>query len=174
MSKIIFFIFMSLVAALAAQAPGAALAQLPLYADPGGVPHYFGPYANWAFSPLPKGPVATVTLVDGGTGYSATTTAQIADAYGTGSGAGAVALTINPTTGTITAISGGLGGTNYSAPVVIIQDPADTGTGAVADAVVIGGTLTGGMQKFIDPLPGLYDPRAGGTAPAKSISPWCS
>ena len=45
------------VAALAAQAP-----------DPGGVPHYFGPYGNWAFSPLPKGGVGSVTVVDGGTG----------------------------------------------------------------------------------------------------------
>ncbi len=44
----------------------------PRLPDPGGVPHYFGPYGNWAFSPLPKGPVATVTVVDGGTGYSAT------------------------------------------------------------------------------------------------------
>ncbi len=49
--------------------------------DPGGVPHYFGPYGNWAFSPLPKGPVASVTLVDGGTGYSTAPTVTIDDAY---------------------------------------------------------------------------------------------
>ena len=47
---------------------------------PGGIPHYFGPYGNWAFSPLPKGPVATVTLVDGGTGYTAPVV-TIGDAY---------------------------------------------------------------------------------------------
>ena len=41
--------------------------------DPGGIPHYFGPYGNWAYSPLPRGPVAAVTLVDGGTGYTAPT-----------------------------------------------------------------------------------------------------
>ena len=56
---------------------GVAATQAP---DPGGVPHYFGPYGNWAFSPLPRGPVATVTVVDGGTGYSAPTVA-IDDAY---------------------------------------------------------------------------------------------
>ena len=33
---------------------GRAAVQAP---DPGGVPHYFGPYGNWAFSPLPKGAV---------------------------------------------------------------------------------------------------------------------
>ncbi|RPJ40348.1 MAG: hypothetical protein EHM27_08250, partial [Deltaproteobacteria bacterium] len=177
MSKIKFLFFTILVAALLAQAPVAALAQLPPYADPGGVPHYFGPYANWAFSPLPKGPVATVTLVDGGTGYNAPLV-TISDAYGTGSGAGAASATVDLITGAITAITGGLGGAGYSAPVVIIEDnPAlcggaapqpECGTGAIADAV-IGGTLTGGMLKFIDPLPGLYDPRSGGTAPAKSI-----
>ena len=49
-------------------------------ADPGGVPHYFGPYGNWAFSPLPKGPVGTVSVVDGGTGYTAPVV-TIDDAY---------------------------------------------------------------------------------------------
>ena len=83
MSKIKFLIFMSLVAALAALAPVAAFAPappLPGIEGPGGVPHYFGPYGNWAFSPLPRGPVAAVTVVDGGTGYTAPTV-TIADAY---------------------------------------------------------------------------------------------
>ena len=162
MREIKFLIFMILVAALAAHAPGAALAAappLPGIEGPGGVPHYFGPYGNWAFSKLPRGPVASATLVDGGSGYSARTRARIIDAYGTGSGAAAITLTIDPTTGTITALSGGLGGTGYSAPVVVIRDPAGTGTGAVADAVIgaatLGGPLTGGMLKFIDKLPGL-------------------
>ena len=48
--------------------------------DPGGVPHYFGPYGNWAFSPLPKGPVGTVSVVDGGTGYTAPVV-TVTDAY---------------------------------------------------------------------------------------------
>ena len=48
---------------------------------PGGVPHYFGPYGNWAFSPLPAGPVASVTVMAGGAGYSATPTVTIDDAY---------------------------------------------------------------------------------------------
>ncbi len=56
---------------------GALAVQAP---DPGGVPHYFGPYGNWAFSPLPKGPVGTVTVVDGGTGYTAATV-TVDDAY---------------------------------------------------------------------------------------------
>ena len=42
-------------------------------ADPGGVPHYFGPYANWANSPMPRGPVGIVTVDAGGAGYIAPT-----------------------------------------------------------------------------------------------------
>ncbi len=167
---------MSLVAILVAHAPVAALAQLPPYADPGGVPHYFGPFGNWAFSPLPKGPVATVTLVDGGTGYN-NPLVSISDAYGTGSGAGGITATVDAFGAVVLNTAGLVGGTDYSAPVVIIEDDPtlcgavgqpECGTGAIADAV-IGGTLTGGMLKFIDPLPGLYDPRSGVSAPAKSI-----
>ncbi len=32
-----------------------AAAPLPGTEGPGGVPHYFGPYGNWAYSPLPEG-----------------------------------------------------------------------------------------------------------------------
>jgi hypothetical protein len=49
----------------------AANGAVPLPADqggPGGTAHYFGPYGNWAFSPLPKGPIAVVSVVDGGGG----------------------------------------------------------------------------------------------------------
>ena len=142
------------IAALAVQAP-----------DPGGVPHYFGPYGNWAFSPLPKGPVATVTLVDGGTGYTAPVV-TIDDAYlppcpaPAGSPTPAcytpatVQFTFTPG-GPITSLNlTGSGGANYVAPVVTITDPDPAATGATADAV-IGGTLNGGIEKFLDPLPGI-------------------
>jgi FtsP/CotA-like multicopper oxidase with cupredoxin domain len=144
----------------------AATAPLPGIEGPGGVPHYFGPYGNWAYSPLPKGPVTAVTLVDPGTGYN-NPLVTIADVYGTGSGAGLATASVDPTTGAITAITGGLGGADYSAPIVIIEDdPAfcggalpPCGTGATATASIattpIGGTLTGGMLKFIDKLPGM-------------------
>ena len=26
--------------------------------DPGGIPHYFGPYPNWANSPMPMGSIS--------------------------------------------------------------------------------------------------------------------
>jgi hypothetical protein len=116
----------------------AAVAPLPGIEGPGGVPHYFGPYGNWAFSPLPKGPVAAVTVVEGGSGYSAPVV-TITDAYGTSTVAASATATVDPTTGAITGFTGLVGGANYSAPVVTITDP--TGEGAFADAV-IGGTLT--------------------------------
>ncbi|TAK33725.1 MAG: hypothetical protein EPO21_12010 [Chloroflexota bacterium] len=118
--------------------------------DPGGIPHYFGPYPNYANSPMPKGAVANLTLDDGGSGYSAPLV-SIVDVYGTGSGASASA-TVDPATGAINSIALANGGSDYTAPVVIISDP--TGEDAAATAT-IGGPLTGGIRKFVDSLPGL-------------------
>ena len=145
------------VAALAAQAP-----------DPGGIPHYFGPYGNWAYSPLPKGPVAVVTLVDGGTGYN-NPLVTIDDVYGTGSGAGGITATVGANGAVVLDLTAFVGGANYSAPVVIIEDdptlcgptattqPAPAcGTGATASATIGPlAALTGGIQKFVDRLPQL-------------------
>jgi FtsP/CotA-like multicopper oxidase with cupredoxin domain len=117
--------------------------------DPGGVPHYFGPFGNWAYSPLPRGPISVITVTNGGSGYTAPVV-TIDDVYGTGTGASAAAATV--VGGVITAITGGLGGSGYSAPIVTITDP--TGTDAAADAT-IGGALTGGIRKFVDRVPGL-------------------
>jgi FtsP/CotA-like multicopper oxidase with cupredoxin domain len=139
--------------------PGGVLAP-----SPGGVPHYFGPYGNWAFSPLPTGPIATVSVVAGGTGYH-NPVVTVDDAYvPTGSFTLAtVTATADPLTGAITGLTLGGGGSGYMAPVVTITDdptkcgvapqPA-CGTGALGDAF-IGGTVTGGMLKFVDLLPGI-------------------
>ena len=116
--------------------------------DPGGIPHYFGPYPNYANSPLPKGAVRSITVIDGGTGYTAPVV-EITDAYGTGTGATANATVVG---GIVTAIKVKQGGSGYSAPVVTFTDA--TGTGAAATAS-IGGPFTGGIRKFVDKLPGL-------------------
>jgi FtsP/CotA-like multicopper oxidase with cupredoxin domain len=126
---------------------------------PGGIPHYFGPFGNWAYSPLPKGPITAVTLTSGGTGYI-NPLVSVGDVYGTGSGAAAASATLGAG-GAIASIAGGLGGLDYSAPIVtIVDNPAlcgglaqpACGTGATATAT-IGGVLTGGIRKFIDRLP---------------------
>lgn len=119
--------------------------------DPGGIPHYFGPYANYANSPMPKGGIATVTLVSGGSDYSVNTTVLISDVYATGSGANA---TVNITDGVVTGITLQNPGTGYTAPIITIIDADATGSEAVA-AATIGGPLTGGIRKFVDTLPGL-------------------
>ena len=138
----------------------AAGAPLPGIEGPGGVPHYFGPYGNWAFSPLPRGGIAEVTILDGGSGYN-NPIIVIDDAYGTGA-----SVTI-PTThvGGVVQAPELLSpvGANITAPVAtVVDDPAlcgglaqlACGTGALADAT-IGGPLTGGLRKFVDSLPGL-------------------
>ena len=117
--------------------------------DPGGVPHYFGPFPNWANSPMPKGRIASITVDSGGSGYSATPVVTVEDVYFTGSGATATATV---TGGVITGITVTSPGTGYSAPVVIISDT--TGDNAAATAI-LGGPFTGGIRKFVDTLPGL-------------------
>jgi len=128
--------------------PGAALLRVQV-PDPGGIPHYFGPYGNWAYSPLPSGPVAAVTPTSGGAGYTAPLV-TVDDAYVTTATPATVTAVV--TGGVITGFTVVDGGTGYVAPVVTITDP--TGAGATADAV-IGGILTGGLRKFVDGLPGV-------------------
>ena len=124
--------------------------------DPGGVPHYFGPYPNWAYTPLPKGPVTGITLDSGGSGYK-DPIVMIHDVYDTGMGAKATA-TADPVTGAITNITLTDGGMNYTAPFVMIMNATDPqGTGAMATATIgdVSGSLSGGVRKFVDQLPGL-------------------
>ena len=117
--------------------------------DPGGIPHYFGPYPNYANSPMPRGSITNLTLISGGAGYTAGTTVSISDVYGTGSGATATAQVVNGSISRLTLTSGGAG---YTAPRVLFLDVNGTGAGASA---TIGGTLAGGIRKFVDTLPGL-------------------
>ena len=117
-----------------------ALITQAVVADPGGVPHYFGPYANWANSPMPRGPVASITVDSGGAGYTAPNV-TIVDVYETGTGATANATVAG---GVITGITVTSGGAGYSAPRVVITDP--TGTGAAATANLDPAALTGGIQ----------------------------
>lgn len=123
--------------------------------DPGGIPHYFGPYPNYANSPLPTGSVASITLVNGGSGYTSPTVVVqdiYVDVYNASTGTGATA-TATVTDGVITAITlddGGNGYTMGSTPIVTIKDT--TGSGATATAT-IGGPTVGGIRKFVDSIP---------------------
>ena len=104
--------------------------------DPG-TPHYFGPYGNWAFSPLPKGGVATIAVTSPGTGY-VSPVVTISDVYGTGSGATATATGGNGVIYGFTILTPGSG---YGAPLVTITGD---GTGATADAITSApGAVTG-------------------------------
>jgi FtsP/CotA-like multicopper oxidase with cupredoxin domain len=85
---------------------------------PGTTPHYYGPYANYANSPLHMSD-AVVDFVGGG-----------------GSGAAAVA-TVSPSTGAITSFQVTDGGSGYSStPAVQISSPVAGGTGASATAAI--------------------------------------
>ncbi|MDH4197170.1 MAG: hypothetical protein OEW05_07185, partial [Candidatus Aminicenantes bacterium] len=115
----------------------------------GGIPHYYGPYPNYANSPMPKGAIAGITVDAGGAGYVAPAV-TITDLYGTGTGATATAVV--GATGEISAISLTTPGSEYTAPIVTITDASGSGAAATA---TIGGPFTGGIRKFVDPLPNL-------------------
>ncbi|MBP1611039.1 MAG: hypothetical protein H6Q04_3274, partial [Acidobacteria bacterium] len=116
-------------------------------ADIPGVPHYFGPYPNWANSPftLPdatvvisgtgtgaqavasvgaNGSITGITIVDPGSGYGNNTKVDI---IGAGTGASANADVVK--SGIVTAITVDTAGTGYTAPAVTIS-----GGGATTDA----------------------------------------
>lgn len=88
------------------------------------------PAANLtASSAAGLGAVTGGTVVNGGTAYSAATTAVIVDDNGEGNGSGAVvALTI--VAGIITAVTVSPAGTGYTFPKLVITDPSNTGSGA--------------------------------------------
>jgi FtsP/CotA-like multicopper oxidase with cupredoxin domain len=158
-------------AASAGLASTQAAAPLSGPEGPGGVPHYFGPYGNWAFSPLPKGSIGSITVDNGGSGYSNNPTVTITDAYGTGSASGLTIGTATVTNGVIMAIPAS-GGSGYTAPVVTITD--STGTGAIATAVLsIPPYVTGqpnGIRKFVDKMPGLGSSQANGVIQTQTHS----
>src|SRR5207248_26373 len=148
----------------------------PVYVDPtstSGTPvtpctDFFG-VGNWANSPLPAGTITGFTLISGGDGY-VNPVVVITDPTG---GTGASATATADLTGALTAITGG-GGSGYIMPQVTIVDVGAGGTlggvtcggtgqpacgsGAMATAI-IGGPFTG-RRKIGDALPELK----GGTA----------
>ena len=128
------------------------VADRPKAMDPGGEPHYYGPYANYANSPMPTGGIGSLILESGGSGYSATPTVTINDVYGTGSGADISASVV---AGVITGFTIVAPGAGYTAPFVTISDA--TGSDALATAA-IGGLLDGGIRKFVDDLPVIGTP----------------
>ena len=125
----------------------------------GGIPHYFGPYGNWAYSPLPTRSVASVTVDSAGTGYI-NPVVTITDIYGTGT---ATATATIDASGAITGITVAPGSVGFHVPFVeIVDNPATCapavatpcGTGAAATAVLFDWTTaTGGLAKFVTKLP---------------------
>ena len=136
-----------------------AVGPIPGPEGPGGVPHYFGPYGNWAYSPLPSFGIQSVTVDNGGTGY-VDPIVTIRDVYGTG----VATATATVEAGVITVIGVVPGSSGFHVPFVdIVDNPVSCGAlplppcgqGATATATLDPTTPRGGMRKFVDKLPGL-------------------
>lgn len=127
------------------------------------VPHYFGPYPNWANSPLTSPDVA-VEIIGNGTGATATATVGVNGAITgftiltpgsgytsatvniTGGGTGATASAVVNPSGAVVAVNVGAAGAGYTAPVVAI-----TGGGATTAATA---TAYGGVDAVTLDSPG--------------------
>ena len=132
-----------------AQSPSDVLAAPISPTDETKVPHYFGPYPNWANSPftLPdvavvingdgtgaaatatvgaNGAVTGINITDPGSGYTSATVSI------TGAGTGATADAVVTTSSAVTAINLVNGGAGYTSPVVTIS-----GGGATVDATAV-------------------------------------
>ena len=111
---------------------------------------YFGTYPNYANSPLPVGSVGSITVINRGSGY-VDPVVTITDAYVTPASAASATATL--TGGSVTAINIVNPGSGYIAPVATITD--NVGTGATATAALDPHTVTGGIRKFVDSVPGI-------------------
>ncbi|MCX6081565.1 MAG: multicopper oxidase domain-containing protein [Chloroflexi bacterium] len=134
-------------------------ANLALAPDPSIVPHYFGPFPNYANSPLTQpdaqvnitgsgtgalasatvdpatGSISAIAIMAPGSGYTSAPTVTI-----TGSGSSATASAVVDYSGVVNAITVDLPGAGYSTPAVTI-----TGGGATSDATA---TATGGVDSL--------------------------
>ena len=130
------------------------------------VPHYYGPFPNWANSPFtlpdvavtitgdgtgaeatasigPGGAITGITVTNPGSGY---TTASVSIDPVNGSGSGATADAVVNTSGSVTVINVDNGGSGYTQPAVTI-----TGGGATTDATA---TAYGGVDAVVLSAPG--------------------
>jgi FtsP/CotA-like multicopper oxidase with cupredoxin domain len=121
-----------------------------------GIPDYFGTIPNYANSPLPSGPIGSITVMHQGGGYTSATVKITDISWGSGSGATAKARLSN---GHVMAITVTNAGKNYTDPIVTI---VGQGGGADAMATLRSSGLKGGIRKFVDALPGLGAPGKNG------------
>ena len=135
-------------AALGLKPGGTARARTATAAS--GIPDYFGTTPNYANSPLPNGPIASIAVMDHGGGYGKSVTVRITDiAWGSGKGAKAKAKLRS---GHVVSIQVTKAGSHYTDPIVTISGK---GHSAVAMATLRSSKLSGGIRKFVDALPGL-------------------
>ena len=121
--------------------------------DESKVPHYFGPYPNWALSPLTtadvdveivgdglgatatatvgaNGEVTGITITDPGSGYT-NATVNI-----TGAGTGATASAVVTASSAVTSVNVTAGGSGYTAPTVTFS-----GGGGVVTNTAVGNPM---------------------------------
>jgi len=95
------------------------------YINPGGVPKYFGPCPNWGLSPLPRGRISKINIINGGSGYTNNSIIKITDIYygNAYNHTEATAICNVDINGTITNVIINNKGSGYTWPIVSIENP---------------------------------------------------
>jgi len=139
--------------------------------DESKIPHYFGPYPNYAYSPIAS-PNVQVTIDGNGTGATAEaevgaggaitginitnpgTGYRSARVHITGSGSGAAAVATVVKRGTVTSIAVDAAGSGYTHPVANLTGGRGTGATLTAfggvDSAAVGGTVSGYAVPTVD------------------------
>ncbi len=173
--SVVFFVVFAAIMTVVALHVGQSEALPASPTDESKVPHYFGPWPNWALSPLTL-PDATVTINGNGTGATAVATVGAKGAItgitltnpgngytsatvsitGAGTGAGANAV-VNPS-GAVTSVQVGAAGGGYTNPTITL-----VGGGGLGTLVQVGNQLIDRAN--------ATDPKAANAAPVAVIVP---
>ena len=137
-------------------------------------------HATWNVT---TGAITGIVVDTPGSGYSAAPGVIIRDGTLMDPIAGGLGATATATINVLSVTLNTFGAGYTSAPTVTISDSSGSGTGATAVAAIASGGVTainvtapgtgyltpGGIKKFQDPLPGLYNPLGGAPTAAKYI-----
>ncbi len=177
----------AMIAMMAGQIPGGVATAAPISpTDETKVPHYFGPYPNWANSPytLPdvavdiqgdgtgatatatvgaNGAITGVTITDPGSGYSFATIAF------TGAGTGASADAVVTSSGAVSAVQVDAPGAGYVHPVVAFSGGAPDATATAFGSVDALSLVDGGAGYHVPTVAFDLPDDPNGTVPTAHV-----
>ncbi len=186
---VILLTVVAMTAMLVGQIPGGVAAAAPTNPTDGTkVPHYFGPYPNWANSPLTlpdvavdiqgdgtgatatatvgaRGSITGVTITNPGSGYTAATIVFTT----TGAGTGASADAVITSSGAVSSVQVDAAGGGYVHPAVAFSGGAPDATGTVFGGVDALSLVNGGAGYHVPTVAFDMPDDPNGTVPTAHV-----